>query len=245
MKAFRVHFLIMVLCCGQSVKAATDIVEWGGTDMVSAHNNLVLLDYIDHDDIRLWKGREEALHAASGMYGILQNKSGTEEASDFVVARITDDINGDYLQIYGNNTAENTITGLIFFKPDVPEGTTISFDEESSLKVEIKILLYTLRTFRLAVLSDGVWYLSQTQVTGMTTFEIENAAAEIWGVWDGLENAEYLPEIPAAFVVSGAELTNIQAVGFYFSASASDAANGARLGIPNFNAKALVTPNSN
>lgn len=110
--------------------------------------------------------------------------------------------------------------------------------------MNIKTLLYNSRAVRMAVLNDGVWYLSQELRTGMTRFEILNASAAMWGAWEELKGAESLPAVPVIFATSGSELTNIQAVGFYFSALASEA-NGARLEMDNFKASALVTPHSN
>lgn len=242
-RKFHAHILLALLCLGQSAGAATPIIEWGGI-MAPANSNLVFADHTDSDDTRMWKNTEEPLHVESRMYGILQNRSGTTTPENFAIARIVHDAGGDYLQIHGNGAEGNAIAGLIFFKPDVPAGSTISFDKDSSLEVNIKKFLLNPRLMRLAVLNNGVWYLSKYFETGVTEFKVSNAADTMWGAWEELKDAESLPEPPMSFTTSAAELTNIQAIGFYFSAAAYGN-NGARLEIAGFNASALVTPNSN
>lgn len=232
----------------QTASAAV-IVDWGG-DMVTANRDLSLPTPVTNGEIRTWPwssgsaplSPNHADYTGQEFFGALQLDTNTGEAANLTRNRIFNDAAGDYLQIWG--TGENSTTsGLVFFKPAVPEGSTVRFDSTSSIVAQYSLLQYSNRRIRIAVLNDGVWYLSQASFTNTSgTLTISDASAAMWGVWSGVDGAAPLPEIPTSFTTPGSMFENIQGIGIYFTVTGNGSNSGGRFELTNFSATAVVVP---
>ncbi len=246
-------FCVALLGLGLAASAeASLIVNWGG-EMVTANRNLSLPAPTDSESggIRTWNWSSSSgvLNPTSGytaapFWGALQTTTESGVPAGLGTARITNNGTADYLEIRGS-TANGDMEGFIFFKPEVAEGSTVSFDETSSLKLVITNLNYNPREVRMAVLNDGTWYLSGGVgglVTGATTFSITNTDASRWAEWSGVNGAAPLPAIPGSYTISGSSFDKIEAVGFYFAAAGNGSSAAPRFEVNEFVVNAQVVP---
>ncbi len=144
-------------------------------------------------------------------------------------AFIRDQAGGDGLEFYRfNNMAGVTYSGaafLSFHKVDFLNGgaeTEQSFNIDSSLSVTTNWTRAV--TYRFALQSEGVWYVSsasKTQVANLEasdTFSLSGAALLVsaWGVWDpvGGPNGR-LGALPVSYDVTGASFDEIEGFGLY------------------------------
>jgi hypothetical protein len=108
---------------------------------------------------------------------------------------------------------------------------------------QYSLLQYVDRRARIAVLNDGVWYLSQTNLTSSTgTLTISDASAAMWGVWSGVDGASPLPVVPTTFTTPGSMFENIQGIGIYFTVTGNGDTAGARFELTNFSATSAAIP---
>lgn len=228
---------------------ATPVVSWGG-NTVTNQVNLVLPTPTDTGATRTWEydfdtPLLQTSEAYSGLpiYGALQNISGQASPANFSVARIENSGTNDVIRIRGNNnlTGEtNIISGLIFFKPELESGQTISFATGGSMTLAANTSGTSPRRVRMAVLNDGIWYLSATE--NQAGFAIANTATELWGTW-GPTGAP-LSSAPIVFNITGLTFTNIEAVGVWFNLGRPNVGGGeqGRLDISSFLVDATVIP---
>ncbi len=229
-----------LLMMGWQLANATVVVDWGGA-MVSENVNLALPTPSDNGGTRTWKWDTDSPsispnsgYTGQAFYGAFQNTSG----DNLGPARITNSGTADFLEIRGNS-ATATVSGLIFFQPDVVN-SIVSFDASSSLSAVVQYLNYNPRSVRFAVLNDGTWYLSSYWVSGATTLNIADASAAMWGEWD-ITDAAPLPATPASFTTAGSTFDDIQGLGIYFSTYGNEASAPGRFEFSSFTANAVVT----
>lgn len=230
---------------------ADTIISWDG-DVVTNHVNLILPTPVDNGQIRTWEyDFDTPILSTSGAYsgpeifGVLQNLSGKGYATNFSVARIENSGTNDVIRIRGNadtlSGETNIITGMIFFKPDVESGDTVSFTASSSMTLGASVPGGSPRQIRMSVLNDGVWYLSSSSNSG--GFTISDASAEMWGVWDPtITPLSYTSNPSITYDTLGSTFTNIQAAGLWYTSGRAGPSQEGRLDVSGFLVNATVTP---
>lgn len=220
--------LIAVLLSWATSVPGAVIIDFGG-DMVTGNRSFALPDPVDDGNIRIYPydfdtpiSPTSSDYTGILFYGVLQNESGKATPANFTRARITNNGANDELDVWGNSDADegvsNIITGLIFFRPELAVGETVEFLSGDSISLTASIPGGDPRRTRIAVLNDGVWYLSDSSSHG--SLEVEDAANELWAEWD--PTAIPLPEPPEAYGTAGADFQNIEAVGVWFASGRED-----------------------
>lgn len=204
--------------------SADPIIFWGG-DYVSGTVNLNLPASADDGNTRTWAYSDTtALSPSAGytvpadrsgtFYGALQTV-GTADAIDFTAANIGNSAAGDFMRFTADGAS---MQGLIFFqRNDFLTGGSGSI---SVADLEGRLLLEenspTDGTFRFAVLDGTDWYISQYE-TGSTVGGFTQSFSTVnWAAWD--PTGSTLPAVPETFETLSGDLTDVQAVGFYFNA---------------------------
>lgn len=106
-------------------------------------------------------------------------------------------------------------------------GTTFSLDTTSSISLTISTGSQT--TVRFAILADGHWYLSQTEVTpssgfgGTLSLSGQDLLNSAWSLWDpnGGPNGR-LADLSTDFSVLGSSFGQIEGVGYYTAYNPSE-----------------------
>lgn len=102
-------------------------------------------------------------------------------------------------------------------------------------------------TIRFAIQNDGVWYLSESSLTGnkfgtaLGTLSLSDLASSTWGVWNPTATATGLNAPPTVFDITANQLTNITAVGFWFNATYAGG-NAAILDFESFSVTTIPEP---
>lgn len=250
-RSCRPALLAGVAALSLAAAEAATIVSFGG-DMVSgSYVDLVLPPPEDNGGVRTWPYSAEfaisppTSYTGPEFFGALQNAPGDGVPASFPAARITDNVAVDELRVWGNAvTAGQTgvVSGLIFFKPDVEPGSTVTFAESSSLSMTFSMTSSSgaNRNVRFAVLSGGVWYLSEmTKNDGGGTLSMNDPLAQLWAAWDPA--AVPMGAAPSSYGVYGSEFGEIDAIGLYFYVPRKDA-NDPRFALQSFTGDAVVTP---
>ena len=118
------------------------------------------------------------------------------------------------------------VRGLVFWlKKDFLSGfektAKITWQNVLSMSLNIAKIDAKLSHARFAVQSGGKWYLSEAASDNAKVFTINDAS---WGEW-GVTSALPLPALPDSFSLSGDQLNDITAFGFYFDAGSVSKAN--------------------
>ncbi len=204
--------------------SADPIVFWGG-DYVGGTVNLNLPASTDDGNTRTWHysdtvslspstGYEAPAGRSEIFYGALQTV-GTDSPIDLIAANIGDSAAGDFIRLTAGGAS---MQGLIFFKKsDFLSGGSGNI---SASDLDVRLLLEentpTDGTFRLALLDGSSWYISQYE-TGTTVGEFTQPLNTVnWAAWDPTSGA--IPAVPATFDTEAGDLTDVQAIGFYFTA---------------------------
>lgn len=205
--------------------SADPIVFWGG-DYVSSTVNLSLPTPSTDDNTRTWAYSDTTALSPSAGYAVPADRSGTfygalqtvgsDNPVDFTAANVGASAAGDFLRFTAGGAS---MQGLIFFrKNDFLAGSSGSI---SVADLEARLLLDenspTDGTFRFAVLDGTSWYISQYE-TGATVGGFTQSLNTVnWAAWDPTSGA--IPAVPATFETEAADLTDVQAIGFYFNAA--------------------------
>ena len=204
--------------------SADPIIFWGG-DYVSGTVNLNLPASSDDGNTRTWEYSATTPLSPSTdytapadrsgtFYGALQTV-GTDDPVDFIAANIGSSAAGDFIRLTGGGAS---MQGLIFFqRSDFLTGGSGSI---SAANLQGRLLLEenspTDGTFRFAVLDGTSWYISEYE-TESTNGEFTQSFDTVnWAAWD--PTGSTIPAVPGAFETSSGDLTDVQAVGFYFNA---------------------------
>lgn len=250
----KVITLVMVVFAACALQGET-IINWGGTGMATADNNLSLPTPTDTVTARTWEYSATTPLLASGgtyagptIYGALQTENASDGPTNFSSALVDDKTgtNDDVITILLNSATNGDIVqGLVFFKKaDFASlsGDTITFDSTSS---------FTLgvtgnqggggnRGPRLAVLDGSSWYISSSVFGGFNgSLTIADLSAENFASYD--PTGAPLNGTPTSFTTAGSTFTDIQAVGYYFS-NGTTSANKAGFNINNFQITAIPEP---
>jgi len=162
------------------------------------------------------------IYSGISLYGAVEYTNSNGSFSSY--ARLKSD---PTLVEFGEQSIEGSDTGLrgllVFAKDDFTDApnSTVSLDSQSSLSVNVNWHNADELICRVAILSEGSWYLSETShmdsaESGNTySFTQSDLEAEMFGMWDP-GNTGPIPEIPGNFNVQGTSLTNIEAIGYYF-----------------------------
>ncbi len=224
------HSTLATFLLAASASASTLLgVSWGGTGVATSSQTLSLGTASDTGGYRVWRATGSPMVAPSSsylaqpFYGILQNQNGSSP-QNFGTASVIHHNMGDYIDLRGSlrdaeNPVDRSIAGLIYFKKEdflngLSTAGPLSFASDGQLSLTVRQLNSGgTRVGYLAVLNDGVWYLS-TRFNGVTTVTLSNPTTANWAEWD--PSSSPLPESPTLFNISGSTFTNIEAVGFYF-----------------------------
>jgi PEP-CTERM motif len=121
-----------------------------------------------------------------------------------------------------NNHDGIVASGASFVAFGTPSGNNFSIDSTSSLKLNISTGSQS--TVRFAILSGSQWYLSSESVspTANLSSSLNLSGSDLlnstWALWDPTGGADgRLGDVPADFNISGSDLGNIGAVGYYTS----------------------------
>lgn len=240
---------IIVAFCAGTARAATVIhydginasytgglrANWGGV----TDPHFTLPTPVDTGtEVRTWKYSDTtpispatgytgpAIYAAlqydsnAGTFGNLAGQSGIRSG----ILTYNDDVASGFAVI--GSGVGSSLTAMIFFKPDVGDGQTVSFDASSSISLTGAAGGSDWQTgMRFVVQSDGQWYISD--VVSYTTTNSPAATSRIWTLNDlgsysfasfAPENAAPLPVAPiSGFDTLGSSFTDITAVGYNFS----------------------------
>lgn len=117
---------------------------------------------------------------------------------------------------------QSTVTAMVFFKPTVNLGETVSFDATSSIILNMLVAQdshtnWFNENLRFVVQNEGLWYISQSPfyTSTNTTWTLTNVGSANFASFDPEDKAP-LPTIPASGYTSlGSSFTNITGVGFY------------------------------
>lgn len=238
-------------------RAAT-IVNWGGDYISAATVNMQTGSVVDNGATRTYlysttSAKSPASNYAapvgkSGVfYGAFQTTNGAGTTAAFSAYRIEDNVAGDRIKVWGQNSASNgnTVEGLIFFRQseflaDGDDGI-VTFDSSSTMSLNINTLTGNTgaRFARMAVFAGGKWYLSQATATTTGVFSLTNLASTLWGEWTITSSTAPLNAVPTTFATLGSSFADIDAVGFYFNAVRD--ATSARFETDAFSVNALVT----
>ncbi len=180
-------------------------------------------------------------------YGALQN---IDSRGGYTYSRARVDANGasDTLYLWGSDPGAgqtSKITGLIYFTAEdflgAESGQTFSLATTNSFSLQGSMAGDS-RRLRFAVLNAGVWYISNTSFGSGTSWTLNNAANDLWAVWDptGGELQNILNNSALDFSVSGESLLNIQAVGFAYELTRGT--NSPRLSIDHFQVELMAIP---
>ncbi len=236
---------------------AATIVNWGGDYIPSGTQNLQAGTAANNGATRTnlysttgAKSPAAGYTASTGksgtFYGVFETTNGAGTTAAFSAYRIEDNVSGDRIKVWGQSSTSNgnTVKGLVFFQQsDFLSGSspdsTVTFDAASSMSLNLNLFSGDVRSVRMAVLSEGVWYLSQTQTSSVSTFTLNNLAAEKWGIWSITDTTAPLNFTPPSYTKPGSTFADIQAVGFYFEATRN--AGSARFEADAFSVNAVVT----
>jgi hypothetical protein len=99
--------------------------------------------------------------------------------------------------------------------------------------------LSSTKEIRMAVVNDGIVYLSQTTFSTANS-TLADASLELWGAWD--PSGAPIPAGPTSFTTLGSTFTNIQGIGFYGNGTyTSTNTSQARIVATSFMANATIT----
>ncbi len=257
--------LVLLLTPLLEGQAAT-VVDWGGSSYVSTTTNLALpaanhaipgsgiWAYSASTPISPGSGYTTPSGKSGTFYGgaylTRSDSDGTTSSRNWSLAQVTDGGTGnDFIDFYrGNSSGAFSYSGaafVAFLKEDfLGEGNQnrITLDMDSSISATTSSMVSG--SFRLAILSEGQWYVSETSRTTLGTLSLSGSAllTSNWAEWspNGGANGQ-LGLVPALFGVSGSSFTNIEGFGILTSFNALPA-NGSRLQITAFSASAMVIP---
>ncbi|HWL54897.1 MAG TPA: hypothetical protein VNQ90_20810 [Chthoniobacteraceae bacterium] len=250
--------------------ANTLLVNWGGNYFVgeSATDLNILTNYgtqepisggflLPYSTVSTMSPDKHARYDADGtsatFYGAVQitSQSGTTTDAQVRILR-NNDQNRIHINTAVGNASNHTFTrGLFFWKK---EDFLNGFADQPNLSLADfqKLTLNTANArsnqntaIRFAVLSDGVWYLSQTQQTGTYfnsapgEFLLAVPVEENWGIWNPATSPLDLP--PTTFDKPGSELDNITAIGFYFDGTYTGS-NSASFDFQSFSVTVIPEP---
>jgi len=191
------------------------------------------------------------LYTGPRFYGALQvtnTEQSTAAASWYQTPRVVEYTTADRMRLLSAALAtsggETAASGLIFFqKADFTNGmnnaSAVTFDSTSTFSMTRQSSYVA--EVRLAVMNEGVWYLSQSAFTS-DTISLTNLAAQNFGAWNISSTSSPLPAAPTSFTTLGSSLGNIQAVGFYFNGSTSTAGVRAGVDLMSFSVSAVPEP---
>ncbi len=134
-------------------------------------------------------------------------------------------------------------TALVFLKPNVESGQTVSFDSTSSISLKgmgVADNRWTDESIRFVVQNGGRWYISAapTFASGFV-WSLSDAGSARFALFD--PTGAVLPEIPGSgYDHEGASFKNITAVGFY-AASLTRANNAVYFTLKDFTVESTVT----
>ena len=221
-------FPLTNILCG-----ATIGVNWGGSSLVTETQSLILGSPSDSGGIRTYTDAgipitpSAPVYTGQKFYGVLQNQTGSTP-QNLAEAAIVNTVSKDSLTIRGatydsSNPIARSITGLIYVKKEdflngLSSAEKIEFSAGSTLSLTIDAFVAggtgSARMARMAVLNDGLWYLSQTYVSNTGVFSISDPTTEKWALWN--PSGAPLATTPSVFTHLGSEFEGIQGIGFYF-----------------------------
>lgn len=221
--------LVLTLCAITGASADT-IVDYGGTNLVTANQNGVLPSPTTTGLKRTYPlNLANAITPASGytgsaVYGAFETEASTGSAVNAGL-QWANNAAGDRINSFATwSTGTLTLSGLVCIKQAdfiALNNGNVRFDATSSMTANVFLLNNSgslPKIVRFAVLNDGTWYLSSSSNNAAGTFSIANLATESFGVWSGPASTPF-GAVPTTFTTAGSTLTNIQAVGIYFLSS--------------------------
>jgi len=206
------------------------IIHWGG-DHVSGSSNLNLLNAATADTgaTRVWAPSivtpTTNYSAPAGRIGpfsgTFQNTAAA--ASAFNALSVLNSGTADLINFRAGGSGDTNVKGLVYFvKSDFLNMSTSSIGLTGMTgTLNVNAQPSTTAEYRFAVLDSGNWYLSQTSTAVTGDFEISNFGTTNWGAWSVPSGPTPSPfaALPGSFTTAGEDLTNVQAVGFYFDSS--------------------------
>lgn len=218
------------------------LVNWGGNYVSSfeslsgivAANGEEFADDGQNDDRRIGRGFDMGapLNPASGYTGTSSTFYGGIEVwrlnSTALNPYIGIENDGllDLIEIETSNGSDRRIFASVLWKKEDflnNSDETILFDQGSSLSITVSASSGGLPMVRFLVLSDGVYYISQTNQIGVGLLRLEQSAlsSELWAVFDPTSNLQpfsgttTVQSSSLSFTVPTSSLADIQAVGYF------------------------------
>lgn len=223
----------LLLLLAREVPAETfPVVLWTG-DYVTTTVNFKLPAASDNGSTRTWPYSDTTDITPTSGYTVPSGQSGTfygmfqqttaGSPNNFSQIGFANDAAGDYFRLTGQNGT--LIETFIFFKKanflnGFDAGTLAVNGLEGTIGVN-SVAGDTI-TVRFALRHNGTWYLSETTVNSTGSFNINNLGAGNWGAWN--PSGSPAAAAPASFTTAGSSLTDVDALGFYFSAQRAGSA---------------------
>lgn len=257
--------LVLLLTSLLKGQAAT-VVDWGSGSYVSTATALALPSanysvagsgiwaYSASTPISPGSGYTAPPGKSSTFYGgaYLTRSDGEGSAStrNWSLAQVTDGGTGaDFIEFYrGNGSTVFSYSGgafVAFMKEDflsAGDQNPVTFDLESSFSATTSTLVSG--SFRLAILSEGQWYVSETFRTTLGTLSLSGNAllTSQWAEWSPTGGANgRLGAVPSLFTTVGSSFTEIEGFGLLTSFDAA-LSSSSRVQISAFSVNAKVIP---
>lgn len=147
------------------------------------------------------------------------------------------------------------VQGMLFWKKeDFLAGSgsdPIALSQLDHLHVNASYGRVSNSTIRFAIQSNGEWYLSQHALTtgqklavAIGTLTLSDLSNSLWGQWDVQDSPTSLLNVaPTTYDIQGSTLTDVTAVGFYFSGSYS-LSNSVMFGFEEFSVTVIPEPST-
>lgn len=251
--------------------ANTLLVNWGGNYFNTSTGDINLFDFYQVNPIPGGillpydtsqeispdgHSRYNTEATSATFYGAVQLTTANGPTTVTRQLRIRHDGASNSSRIHINSDTGNTANhafaqGFFFWKKEdflngFADQEPFSLDHLQEMTLNLSNLRSNSNTaIRFAVQSDGVWYLSETHITGSyfdtkpDPLTLVAPGADQWGIWDPAGSPLNAP--PTTFDVNGSMLGNITAVGFYFNGTYTGS-NAVILDIESFSVTTIPEP---